>query len=302
VAGIAHAYSRGVTHRDLKLTNILISSQGVAKVVDFGLAGIFLRKGLELEGTDKVDRTVDYAGLEKATGVKIGDVRSDIYFLGCILYEMLTGRSPLLMTKDPRQRMSKTRFDNVPPMTRNEVEAPPSVFRLVERMMSLDPHYRYQTPSQLLDAIRVVRGEVDSQGGSQQEQGVPPKPARRSIFVVEKDERIQDALRNKFKEMGYRVFVAGDPLRALERFRLQPYDALVLDAGTAGEEGRYTFEQIMLEAERMQWHCRGILILSEDQAEWAEAIPPRSNQNLLIRPVTLKEVVQSVRETPARAV
>src|SRR5205085_1948977 len=115
VSGIAHAYSRGVTHRDMKLTNILISSQGTVKLVDFGLAGICIRTGLELDGGEKVDRTVDYAGLEKATGVKPGDVRSDIYFLGAVLYEMLTARSPLLMSKDPRVRMQKQRFDNVPP-------------------------------------------------------------------------------------------------------------------------------------------------------------------------------------------
>jgi eukaryotic-like serine/threonine-protein kinase len=300
VAGIAHAYSRGVTHRDLKLTNILISSQGTAKVVDFGLAGIFSRKGLEVEGTEKVDRTVDYAGLERATGVKTGDVRSDIYFLGCILYEMLTGRSPLVMTKDPRQRMSRTRFDSVAPMGRQEVNAPPSAFKLVERMMSLDPHYRYQTPSQLLDAIRLVRAETKN-WGTPQPIGEAPKPAIRSVFVVEKHEAIQDALRNKFKEMGYRVFVAADPMHALERFRLQPYDALVLDAGTAGEEGRYTFEQILLEAERQQCPCTGILILSEDQGEWAEAIEPRPNQMILVRPVTLKQVVHCLQEAPARA-
>jgi serine/threonine protein kinase len=300
VAGIAHAYSRGVTHRDLKLTNILISSQGIAKVVDFGLAGIFSRKGLEVEGTERVDRTVDYAGLERATGVKTGDVRSDIYFLGCILYEMLTGRSPLVMTKDPRQRMAKTRFDNTPPMRRDEVDATPSVFKLVERMMSLDPQYRYQTPSQLLDAIRAVRKELESQN-QPQDAGTPPKPAIRSVFVVERDERLQDRLRDKFKEMGYRVFVATDPLRALERFRLQPFDALVLDAGTAGEEGRYTFELILLEAERQQWPCTGVLILSEEQAEWQQAIEPRPNQTILVRPVTLKQVVQRLQKTPAKA-
>src|SRR5581483_3421513 len=114
-AGLVHAYSRGVTHRDMKLTNVLISTQGNVKLVDFGLAGIFTRKGLELESGDKMDRTVDYAGLEKATGVKQGDIRSDIYFLGAIVYEMLTGRSPLVLTKDPRQRMNKRRFDNVSP-------------------------------------------------------------------------------------------------------------------------------------------------------------------------------------------
>jgi eukaryotic-like serine/threonine-protein kinase len=299
VAGIAHAYSRGVTHRDLKLTNVLISSQGVAKVVDFGLAGIFSRKGLELESSERVDRTVDYAGLEKATGVKSGDIRSDIYFLGCILYEMLTGRSPLLMTKDPRMRMSRTRFDTVAPMRPDEVDAPPSVFKIVERMMSLDPQVRYQTPSQLLDAIKEVRKELVGPGQAQDSDHAA-RPRLRSVFVVEKDERIQDALRNKFKEMGFRVFVATDPARALERFRLQPYDALILDAGTSGEEGRYTFEQVLTEAQRQQAPCKGILILSEEQSDWTREIEDRPNQALLVRPVGLKQVVETLEVLTAR--
>src|SRR5437588_223825 len=60
--GLAHAYARGVTHRDVKLTNILISSQGTAKLVDFGLAKFYATISKE---EDKVERTVDYAGLER---------------------------------------------------------------------------------------------------------------------------------------------------------------------------------------------------------------------------------------------
>src|SRR6266852_1334665 len=171
VSGIAHAHACGVTHRDLKLTNVLISTQGTAKLVDFGLAGIFSRKGLELDGGEKVDRTVDYAGLEKRTGVRSGDIRSDIYFLGCILYEMVTGRSPLLMTRDPRVRMAPQRFENIPPMGRDEVAAPPSVFQLVERMMSLDPQLRYQTPGQVLEAVRATRQDLEHPSA-----GPSPKP------------------------------------------------------------------------------------------------------------------------------
>jgi len=285
VSGIAYAYSKGVTHRDMKLTNVLISSQGAAKLVDLGLAGIFIRKGLELEAGEKMDRTVDYAGLEKRTGVKSGDVRSDIYFLGCVLYEMLTGRSPLLMTRDPRVRMSPNRFDSVTPMRRDEVKGPPSLFLLVERMMSLDPKARYQTPSQLLDAVHEVRREIES--------GVPGatlKPAVRSVFVVEKDERLQDAMREGFKEKGFRVYVAADPARAVDRFNLQPFDALVLDAGTTGEEGRYTFEHILKDAVRKEVACAGILILSEEQAGWAKEVPQQPKVVVLVRPLTLKQL------------
>jgi CheY-like chemotaxis protein len=301
VSGIAHAYARGVTHRDMKLTNVLISSQGAAKLVDFGLAGIFSRKGLELDGGEKVDRTVDYAGLEKATAVKPGDVRSDIYFLGCILYEMLTGRPPLVMSRDPRVRMDPHRFDRVPPMKSEDVTAPPSVFQLVERMMSLDPKLRYQTPSQLLDAVRSARQDLDAPP-VELKPGLPlAGPAARTVFVVERDERLQNAVRNKFKELGYRVLLAADPARAIERFRQQPYDALVLDAGTTGEEGRYVFERIVAEAERQALGFSGILILKGDQADWAEEIQPAPHVAVLIKP-TLKQVYQKLQElVPAPA-
>jgi serine/threonine protein kinase len=158
-SGLAYAFSKGVTHRDMKLTNILISAQGGAKLVDFGLAGFSASD--EGEG-DQVDRSVDYAGLEKASGVRSGDVRSDIYFLGCVFYEMLTGRSPLLMTKDKHVRQQKERFLNVPAISGAEVTAPRQVFELLETMMSLDPKRRYQTPTQLFDAVRAARQVVEA--------------------------------------------------------------------------------------------------------------------------------------------
>lgn len=285
VQGLAHAYARGVTHRDMKLTNVLISSNGVAKLVDFGLAGFFTRKGLELDGGEKVDRTVDYAGLEKATNVKPGDVRSDIYFLGCILYEMLTGRPPLLMSKDPRVRASKQRFDNVQPIQPEEVKAPPSVFQLVERMMSLDPRVRYQTPSQLLEAVKEARKDVDNPAEAK-----GPKPIPRVLFVVEKDERLQDTFREKLRELGYKVLIAAEPGRARERLDTQAFDALIMDAGTTGEEGRIVFEQVIREAERNSIKCAGILILNEDQAEWAKEVEELPNSATLIRPLTLKQL------------
>ena len=291
VLAMAHAFSRGVTHRDMKLTNVLVASQGHVKLVDFGLAGIFSRKGLELEGGEKMDRTVDYAGLEKRTAVKSGDVRSDIYFTGCVLYEMLTGRSPLLMTKDPRVRMSPHRFDSVTSMRKDEVDGPPSIFQLVDRMMSLDPRLRYQTPSQLLEAVREVRRDIESGG----KEGAK-KAAVHSIFVVERDERLQGAMRERFKEMGLRVFMAADPERALDRFQMQPYDALVIDAGTTGEEGRFIFERIIKDADRQQLKCAGVLILSEEQAHWGAEIPLHPGISVMPRPLSLKQLSKKVRE------
>jgi serine/threonine protein kinase len=292
-SGLAYAYSRGVTHRDIKLTNILLSSQGEAKLVDFGLAKIYSSVGLK-DG-EKVERTVDYAGLEKATGVKTGDVRSDIFFLGCVLYETLTGRPPLPVTRDRFARMQKSRFDNLPPMKRDEVNAPASVFSLVETMMSLEPQRRYQTPSQLLEAIKTARREVEGgpHAGSNNRPGAGPG---RTIFIAEANISLQDKIRERFKELGYRVLLAADPTRALDRFRTQPFDVFILDAGTVGDEGLPVFDRILKEAKRREVQCAGIIMFDKEQGDLAERIERRPNVAVLVQPITLRQLQRKVEE------
>src|SRR5262249_21460331 len=293
-AGLSAPSSRGVTHRDMKLTNILVSSQGPAKLVDFGLAKIY---SSGVKDSEKVERTVDYAGLEKATGVKSGDVRSDIYFLGCVLYEILSGRPPLPVTRDRHARMQKQRFDNVPPLPADEVNARPVVFRLVETMMARNPQHRFQTPSQLLDAIRAARRELENPSGPRPAGGGGGPAATRSVFVVEKKERYQEAIREKFKELGYRVFLSADPGRALDRFRQQPFDALVIDAATTGEDGMLVFDRIITDAERQGFTMAGILVLNAEDADWARKVKQGPNVAIMVHPgVTLKQLSRKLQE------
>ena len=278
--GLAFAFTKGLTHRDIKLTNILVSSSGTAKLVDFGLARICSAE------EEEVDRTVDYAGLEKLTAVKSGDIRSDIYFLGCVLYEMLSGRSPLAMTRDRHARMNPRRFTDVERLTKADVDTP-SVLHLLDGMMSLEPARRHQTPSQLYEAVKSVRRELEAGGVA----SGPP-----GLFVVESDDRLQEAIRKKFKELGFRVFIAGDPIRALDRYRQQPYQGLVIDVGTSGEDGLILFDRIMAEADKIGARLGGIVILSEEQAGWQPRIKPRPTSAALVRPVTLKQLHTKLRE------
>lgn len=288
-AGLAYAYTRGVTHRDMKLTNVLISATNTAKLVDFGLAQFSAGP----EDKEKVDRTVDYAGLERATGVKPGDVRSDIYFLGCVLYELLTGRPPLQMTKDKNARMQRRRFEEVEPMSPNEFNAPPSVFLLVETMMSLDVQQRYQTPNQLLEMVKNVRRDVEGRPDS-------AGPVQRSLYLVERNETLKEKLRETFKEMGYRVLIASNPNNAFDRFRRHPYDVLIVDARTVGFEGMQVFEMVLAEAERKNLRVAGVIILGDDQADWQERLKKLPRGAALIdqdgHPLTIKRLNRTLNQ------
>jgi len=289
--GLHYALSRGLTHRDMKLTNILMSSAGTAKLVDFGLATAHGGR-IQTERDDlKVDRTVDYAGLEKTTNVSQGDTRSDIFFLGCVAYELLTGRPPLDISRQAKTRMDRERFTTIASISPGEVNAPPSVIRLIENMMSLNPQERFQTPSQTMDAIREVRKELEGRAKGSQ----IASTSQRTLFFVEKDERLKDILREKFKEKGYRVLMASDPARALERFRQQPFEVLIVDAGTTGEDGLMVFERIMTDAEKYQFPCAGILMLNADQNNLRSRVKARSGgQHVLVQPITFKRLVQAI--------
>jgi CheY-like chemotaxis protein len=281
-AGLAYAYSRGLTHRDLKPSNILLSSQGVAKLVDFGLAEIAEGVSLADEEDAAVDRTVDYAGLEKATMVPHGDVRSDIFFLGTVLFEMLSGRPALPPTRDRRARMQKQRFENIPPLTREEVNAPPSVFQLLDRMMALDPMMRYQTPSQMLDAIRQVHIEVA--GGRTALESVVAE-GMRTIFVVEKRSDFQDMMREKFRTMGLKVMMSIDASRAFLRYKQQSFHGLVVDAATTGEETVDVCKQIQDEAKKQHTTCAVVIILAKDQDHLRRRFPEDEHTAILTFPL-----------------
>jgi serine/threonine protein kinase len=289
--GLAFAYSRGITHRDMKLTNVLVATAGVAKLVDFGLAEItnMFKNQWDVAGEIIVDRTVDYAGLEKLTGVPHGDTRSDIFFLGCVAYEILSGRSPMDMTRDKSVRMQRERFTSIKPLTDQDVQGPPSLFRLIETMMTLDIGLRYQTPSQLQDAIREVRRDLEGKAAGS-------TVSTRTLFLVEKDERLQDVLRHKLKDLGFRVLIAGDPQRAVDRFRQTPFDVLIVDGGTTGEQGILVYEKILADAQRRNVACAGVLLLNQDQEDWKKRIEPRPKSNIVMQPVKLKQLVKLIQE------
>src|SRR5205807_437159 len=117
-----------------------------------------------------------------------------------------------------------------------------------------------------------------------------------TIFVIEKNARLRELLRDNLRGMGFRVFIAGDPTTALQRFRQQPCDALIMDAGALDDDEIFDFDRILSAAEKKRHPSAGILILSETQAGWKDRIPTRKQTAVLVRPVTLKQLAKRLKE------
>ena len=142
----------------MKPSNILLSDEGDIKILDMGLARIcdstFNQAMTQLTTTGQVMGTVEYMSPEQAEDTRQADQRSDIYSLGCTFYRLLTGKSPFT-----RDTVVKTilahRTDSIPPLDTGFPEND-AVNQLFEKMVAKQPEDRFQTVSELIEAIECV--------------------------------------------------------------------------------------------------------------------------------------------------
>lgn len=160
-----HAWRRGIIHRDIKPGNILVNRHGVAKLADFGLARV-VAAPTEEQARQRAEGTPLYISPEQARADPDVDIRSDIYSLGATLYHMLCGAPPFSGKSDAeimRQHLS------VPPVPVHEREpdVPPILSDVIQKMLAKVPADRFETPSELADALALVRQELADQKARQ---------------------------------------------------------------------------------------------------------------------------------------
>src|SRR5579883_426453 len=161
-AALAYAHRHGVIHRDVKPGNVLITDDGLVKVTDFGIARAVNTED-SLTQTGAVMGTATYFSPEQAEGLGV-DARSDIYSLGVVLFEMLTGRPPFL--GDTPVAVASKHVREHPPLPREINPAvPPDLEAVIMKCMAKSPDYRYATAEDLrVDLLRFREGRAVSAG------------------------------------------------------------------------------------------------------------------------------------------
>jgi serine/threonine protein kinase len=172
-AGLDYAHSRGVIHRDVKPGNVLLTDDGRVVLADFGLAWL-AEAAIHLTMSGGVIGTPEYMSPEQASGLRV-DARTDVYALGVVLYEMLTGDRPYT-SDSPIAILLKHVQAPVPSVAALRPDLPAAIDRVVQQALAKDPEHRFQTASALArafrEAIRPGRAEASS-GGSRGAQRTP---------------------------------------------------------------------------------------------------------------------------------
>jgi eukaryotic-like serine/threonine-protein kinase len=176
---LEYIHSRGVVHRDLKPENIIIGGEDRIKLIDFGIASRAGARRLTFGKLSQVMGTPDYIAPEQVKG-KRGDARSDVYALGVLLYEMLTGATPFPGT-DPFAIMN-SRLVNAPvPPREIDSSITPELQEIIFRALEKDPKTRYASAREFANDLRhpdLVPVIDRSRNGQQQ-----PKPRMRTVLL-----------------------------------------------------------------------------------------------------------------------
>jgi serine/threonine protein kinase len=169
LAALSYAHGKGVVHRDIKPANMMLTPQGIIKVMDFGIARSASERSMTQTGTTL--GSVNYMSPEQITGQAV-DARSDIYSVGITLYELVTGQRPFNANSDYELMAMHVKEAPTPPMSL-QPWIPPALNHIILTAIAKDPNERFQSAEEFRQTLRSAQGAIQND----QRMVTPVRPA-----------------------------------------------------------------------------------------------------------------------------
>ena len=282
-AGLEYALKFGIGHRDIKPTNILLATDGTSRLIDFGLAGDESDDVSEAEADKQT--ALEYLTIERAFNVR-NDPRSDLYFLGTTLFELIAGEPPYVRTGDREERKRVGRYRDIDSVRTRFPDVPAEVGAIIDKLLEFDPFNRFQTPTDasnaMAEALVAIGGGGTRIAGAVDEKG----QALKTVLCVESRPKHQDRLRQYFTKHNFRVLVMGDASRAVARLKTSPPDSIILMGDSIGPEVTEAYADIVSSPTKVA--C--VAVLGKNQSNLLNQMStngtPTDHGAVMVQPVT----------------
>jgi response regulator RpfG family c-di-GMP phosphodiesterase/serine/threonine protein kinase len=243
---LAEAHEHNLVHRDVKPSNVLVTPEGQAKLLDFGLARHFRHRMTE-PGT--LLGSIDYIAPEQVRDAGTVDIRADIYGLGGTLYWCLAGHTPFLPKEDLAQELAARLTQQPPSLRAARSDVSPELDAVVARMMACDPNDRYPTPQVVMHALlpflrtasreQLILDNLTARADPRADTPVFTESSTRVYHVLVADDEtfIRQFCRFSLQDEGIQCDEAADGVTAVEMLGRKRYDLLLLDWAMPGMNG-----------------------------------------------------------------